>query len=210
LRPAGAAGDAAQHAGLGDNRPVHPVGSYDTAARKTELRATLLAARAARPPAELDHAREAVRATVLAVYERKRWSCVAAYEPLRTEPGSVPLLRALRERGVRVLVPVLRPDRDLDWTEWDGTARGPRELLGVAAITQAQAVLVPALAVARDGVRLGRGGGSYDRALPRVGRTAPRVALLFTGELVDKLPADPWDARVSDVVTPAGWQQLPC
>jgi 5-formyltetrahydrofolate cyclo-ligase len=70
-------------------------------------------------------------------------------------------------------------------------------------------VLVPALAVARDGVRLGRGGGSYDRALARVAPGTPRVALLFDGELVDALPADPWDVPVTDAVTPAGWRALP-
>jgi 5-formyltetrahydrofolate cyclo-ligase len=73
----------------------------------------------------------------------------------------------------------------------------------------ADAVLVPALAVGRDGVRLGRGGGSYDRALARVAPGTPRAALLFDEELVDALPADPWDVPVTDVVSPSGWRALP-
>jgi 5-formyltetrahydrofolate cyclo-ligase len=83
------------------------------------------------------------------------------------------------------------------------------EGLGVEAIVSVDAALVPALAVARDGVRLGRGGGSYDRALRRIpaGRTVG--ALLFEHELVAALPADEWDAPVNAVVTPAGWQDLP-
>ena len=45
------------------------------------------------------------------------------------------------------------------------------ERLGVDAIATADVVLVPGLAVAADGMRLGRGGGSYDRALrPGAGR----------------------------------------
>ncbi len=187
---------------------MSPARSSDTTAEKERLRRALLAARAERSPADLERARDAIRAAVLAVYERAGWSCVAAYEPLRTEPGSTQLLTGLRERGVQVLVPALRPDRDLDWTEWDGTARAGKALLGLTAIRRAEAVLVPALAVAANGVRLGRGGGSYDRALSRVAPGIPRVALLFTGEVVDRLPADPWDVRVSDVVTPAGWQRL--
>jgi 5-formyltetrahydrofolate cyclo-ligase len=117
------------------------------------------------------------------------------------------LLAGLSDLGVRVLVPVLLPDRDLDWTEWGDASLG-LAVLGVAAIGTADALLVPALAVASDGARLGRGGGSYDRALPRRRAGAPVVALLFAGELVASLPRDPWDVAVTAVVTPAGWAEL--
>ncbi len=136
------------------------------------------------------------------------WRCVAAYDPLPSEPGSTALLNALAGRGIRVLVPVLLADRDLDWAEWDATGRQLRAPLGVEAIAAADAVLVPALAVARDGARLGRGGGSYDRALRRVARAVPIAALLFAGELVEELPTDEWDVPVSAAVTPAGWHDF--
>ncbi|MBD0672606.1 5-formyltetrahydrofolate cyclo-ligase, partial [Streptomyces sp. CBMA156] len=45
---------------------------------------------------------------------------VAAYVSVGSEPGTRPLLDALRERGVRVLLPVLLPDNDLDWAEYAG------------------------------------------------------------------------------------------
>ncbi|MGI8761179.1 MAG: 5-formyltetrahydrofolate cyclo-ligase, partial [Jatrophihabitantaceae bacterium] len=77
------------------------------------------------------------------------------------------------------------------------------------AVAAADAVLVPALAVARDGTRLGRGGGSYDRALLRRRPGAPAAALLFDGELLDALPREQWDVPVQAVVLPAGWQDLP-
>ena len=64
---------------------------------------------------------------------------------------------------------------------------GPR--LGPTAIGAADVVVVPALAVARDGVRLGRGGGYYDRALRYARPDAVLVALVFDDELVDELPA---------------------
>jgi 5-formyltetrahydrofolate cyclo-ligase len=68
---------------------------------------------------------------------------------------------------------------------------------------------VPALAVARDGVRLGRGGGYYDRALGHVRPDAVLVALLFDDELLDELPAEEHDRRVTAVVTPnGGWSDL--
>jgi 5-formyltetrahydrofolate cyclo-ligase len=63
--------------------------------------------------------------------------------------------------------------------------------------------------VARDGVRLGRGGGYYDRALRHVRPGAALVAALFDDELVEALPAEPHDRRVTAVVTPSGgWQDL--
>jgi 5-formyltetrahydrofolate cyclo-ligase len=116
------------------------------------------------------------------------------------------LLAELASRGIRVLVPVTLADRDLDWAEWlpDGTG----EPLGLEAIASADVVLVPALAVAADGTRLGRGGGSYDRALARAAPDAPRVALLFDGEQVPTLPRESWDLPVTDVVSPTGWRRL--
>lgn len=197
---------------------------------KQQLRERLLAARRSRRPDEIVAARAGVQAAIRTHAEQAGWRCVAGYLPLRTEPGSLDALADLRALGVQVLVPVLLADRDLDWTQWDGTQwdgaqwdgtqwdgtqwDGPDQdtpvgaPLGVDAIATADAVLVPALAVAHDGTRLGRGGGSYDRALARVPAGVPRVALLFDGELVAELPREPWDQPVTAVITPSGLRRL--
>jgi 5-formyltetrahydrofolate cyclo-ligase len=168
---------------------------------KRELRAQRLAARSALTTSQIDNARGEVRAQVLSRFASAR--CAAAYRPLRTEPGSVELLDALAAGGSDVIVPLLRDDLDLDWTPWpDG------DPLGVDALALADVVLVPALAVDQHGVRLGRGGGSYDRALRRVRAGVPIVALLYDGEFADELPADPWDTAVTAVITPSGWRAL--
>jgi 5-formyltetrahydrofolate cyclo-ligase len=80
--------------------------------------------------------------------------------------------------------------------------------LGVQAIGDAAVVLLPAFAVDGAGRRLGRGGGSYDRAVNRIGPTVLTVALLFADELVATLPTDPWDRPVRAAVTPDGWHDL--
>jgi 5-formyltetrahydrofolate cyclo-ligase len=167
---------------------------------KTELRAKLLAARAGLAPDRVAEARVHVRTHVLDQFATARR--IAAYRPLRTEPGSLELLDALAAHA-EVLVPQLRADRDLDWTPWP--AGGP---LGVNAIAGVDVILAPALAVSRTGVRLGRGGGSYDRALARVPSGVPILALIYDDELVDELPYDDWDVPVTGAITPSGWHDL--
>ena len=126
---------------------------------------------------------------------------VASYWPLGTEPDPRSLIEALVARGATVLLPVLLDDRDLDWARYggdpdaltsggSGTLRpvGPR--LRLDGILQAQVVVVPALAVTAKGVRIGRGGGSYDRVLARISTAAAAgvaspwtCTLLYEGEL---------------------------
>jgi len=171
---------------------------------KQDLRDEFLQLRRALTPEQIATARAAVCSAVVQRCGDAGWKIVAAYLPLRTEPGSHELLDALVSSGVRVLVPVTMPDRDLDWVALPGDVP-----LGTNAIATAQAVLVPALAVAADGTRLGRGGGSYDRALARVPAGVPVAALLYDGENVAHLPSDPWDRPVSAYVTPStGWRDL--
>jgi 5-formyltetrahydrofolate cyclo-ligase len=141
---------------------------------------------------------------------------VAAYVPVGWEPGGPDLPEALAAAlppGGRLILPVLLDGGDLDWALYEGPLSlraGPRGLrepagrrLGVDAIGEADLVIVPALAVDRDGMRLGRGGGSYDRALARAGN-AFTVALLHDGELVDSVPAEEHDQPVHAAITPSG------
>ncbi|TWE19138.1 5-formyltetrahydrofolate cyclo-ligase [Kitasatospora atroaurantiaca] len=142
---------------------------------------------------------------------------VAAYVSVGAEPGTRPLLDALRAQGVRVLLPVLLPDNDLDWAEYRGAGQlapasrglleptGPR--LGPDAVCEAALVLLPGLAVDRRGLRLGRGGGSYDRVLARLTRAQAKpllATLLYEHELLDEVPAEPHDLPVDAAITPSG------
>ena len=172
---------------------------------KPSLRRAVLSRRAAQPA---DVRERAESAAVRALVPRLSGT-VAAYLSVGTEPGTAALLSALAEREVEVLLPVLLGDGDLDWARaGDGVQPGPHgllqpagERLGVDAISRCSAVVVPALAVDRAGHRLGRGGGSYDRALPRT--AAWVVALLHDGEAVTELPAESHDAPVHALLTPS-------
>jgi 5-formyltetrahydrofolate cyclo-ligase len=185
----------------------------DLAARKAALRRSVLGARAELSQASRAEAGRSIMNAVLELPEAAMAGTIAAYASFGTEPATAGLVFALWKRGSYVLLPVLLPDGDLDWASYEGPgslAPGPRGLLeplaarrGVDAIASADLVIVPALAVDRGAVRLGRGGGSYDRALARVGAAVPTIALLYDGELLDEVPCGPNDARVSAVAQPS-------
>jgi 5-formyltetrahydrofolate cyclo-ligase len=187
---------------------------------KAVLRQQLRAARSARSPDDRREAGRLIRDALLSRPELQMAGTVAAYYSVGTEPDTRGLVYALWKRGTYVLLPLLKPDGDLDWASYEGPdslVTGPRGLQeptekprGPDAITRADVVLVPALAVDHAGNRLGRGGGSYDRALARVGRLIPVIALLYDAELRTRLPAESHDTPVRAVVRPeAGITYLP-
>jgi 5-formyltetrahydrofolate cyclo-ligase len=179
---------------------------------KSALRARLLAARAGLSAEQRTQAGRAIRDALLDRPEVQMAGTIAAYYSVGAEPDTRGLVYALWKRGSYVLLPVLRPDGDLDWASYEGPdslVPGPRGLRepgepprGVDAIARADVVLVPALAVDRSGRRLGRGGGSYDRALARVAPLIPVIALLYDAELLDQVPAAPHDIPVRATVSP--------
>src|SRR4051794_38133282 len=188
--------------------------SPDVVSAKARLRTALLARRAARS-AEQRAAAAAALAGVLAT-RLGGARVVAGYVPTAEEPGHGRLPGALPGRVLLPVVPAR--GRELCWAEYTGELTpgrfglleppGPR--LPGAALGRADVVLVPALAVAADGTRLGRGGGYYDRALAAARPDAVLVAVVFDDELLETVPAEAHDRRVSAVLTPtAGWQQLP-
>ncbi|AEW94547.1 putative ligase [Streptantibioticus cattleyicolor NRRL 8057 = DSM 46488] len=192
-------------------------GGGGPAADKGALRAQLLRRRRALSARERSAAERALAARALTLPEIATAGTVAAYVSVGGEPGTRQLLETLRERGTRVLLPVLLGDNDLDWAVYEGpgsllpAGRGLLEPaqppLGPDAVLAADVVLLPGLAVDAGGMRLGRGGGSYDRVLERLERAGAEpllVVLLYAHEVVERLPAEAHDRPVHAVVTPEG------
>jgi 5-formyltetrahydrofolate cyclo-ligase len=179
---------------------------------KQGIRTKLHTARQALSAEQRAAAGRSIRDALLALPEIGMAAGVAAYISIGTEPETGSLIFALWKRGAYVLLPKLLPDGDLDWATYEGpdslvpARQGLREPTaaprGVHAIASADVVIVPALAVDRTGMRLGRGGGAYDRALARVGPGILTVAPVYDSELVAALPYEPHDQRVRAVVTP--------
>lgn len=184
----------------------------DRPGEKAALRRQIVTSRGRMPTEERDAAGRALRDHVLSLPEVAAAGTIAAYYSVGTEPATRSLVYALWKRGSYVVLPLLLPDGDLDWASYEGPdslAPGPRGLQqpvepprGPGTVARADVVLVPALAVDTAGNRLGRGGGSYDRALARVGEQVPVIALLYDAELVDAVPVAPHDQPVRAVARP--------
>jgi 5-formyltetrahydrofolate cyclo-ligase len=180
---------------------------------KTGLRARQLAARSGMQSRDRVAAGRALRDAVLEMPQVEMAGTIAAYYSVGTEPDTHGLIYALWKRGTYVLLPILLPDSDLDWASYEGPdslVPGPHGLRepgepprGTDTVRRADVVLVPALAVDGSGNRLGRGGGSYDRALARVAPLIPAIALLYDDELLDTVPAAPHDRPVTHVARPS-------
>jgi 5-formyltetrahydrofolate cyclo-ligase len=186
-----------------------------TQTAKVALRRQVLEMRSRRSPADRTAAGAGL-ATVVRKLPRLP-GVVAAYLAVGTEPETSPLLTALHDRGVHLIVPVLKADNDLDWVRYrpgDPLRAGLRGTVepvsaDVRTLADAELILVPALAADHQGYRLGRGGGSYDRALVRRSPTSEVFAVLYDDEVLVELPTAAHDVTVTGAITPAGLLRLP-
>ena len=145
---------------------------------------------------------------------------VAAFASIRGEIAMDSSLDLLLGRGCRVLIPMLGTGTQVGW----GRLRSEQDLQGMRripgwrpdepdmpalpaqALNQADLIMVPALAIDHDGIRLGRGGGWYDRALALRAEQTPVVGICWPGEFVeDPLPHLDHDLPVDAVLTPEGF-----
>lgn len=200
-------------------------------ADKAALRAQIRARRTARTEdPHPSPAQVALSARVRAVVEDAAPTAVVAYAALPGEPSLDDVLEDLITAGVPVLLPATRKGRPLllgrATAPLDSLPRGTWDIREPAAplpVAEALAefadapasrvlVLTPGLAFDARGARLGNGGGFYDRTFGPQGVLAEpqhvpvRERLTFAGvcwddEVHDSLPVEPWDLRVSRILT---------
>lgn len=189
------------------------------ASAKRALRQAVRLRRAARSEQQRSADDEARFAVLVESVGPRPPRTVAAYLSAGDEPDTLRLVAWLAAQRVRVLLPVLTDGAGsrVDGPAWaayagpDALRAGPLGLLEpigprlpAPALTEAGLVVCPGLAANRRGDRLGRGGGWYDRALGHAEPTTPSVLLLNDDEVLDVIPAQPWDRRVDRIATPSG------
>ncbi len=147
---------------------------------------------------------------------------VALFVGVAPEPDTMPVLAAAWASGCEVWLPRVRaraPEPAMDFVHVTGPGHlvpgafgllePPPDAAGRAlAEVEPDLVAVPGLAFARDGGRLGRGLGFYDRALAPLGDRAVRVGLALEALVFDDVPCEAHDARMGWLATEAGI--VPC
>lgn len=119
----------------------------------------------------------------------------------------------------RALLPILideagAPYRSPRWALWEAgralvtrgrpPAQPDGEVLGAESLTEADLIIIPALAASSDGARLGQGGGWYDRALLHRSPGVAVVSVVFDDEVLESgvIPTEAHDVPIDAIITP--------
>ena len=134
---------------------------------------------------------------------------IACYLPFGDEPDVELFLDWALENNIEILMPVSNSDGTLNWVIFDGSTQNgifdfPEAVGAQMEPRNVDLVIIPALAVSESGIRLGKGKGFYDRALPRFEPLPPVVAVVYDEEILDSIPSEAHDHPVDAAVTPAG------
>lgn len=174
---------------------------------KEALRRSVLAQREALSSASARARGERIQRRVLELPVYRAARAVALYSPVGNEVGTSEISRDALEARKRLCYP-----KAADGFPHVVRVRSEAELVpgryGILEPAGSEpcedpglAVFVPGVAFDRNGNRLGRGAGWYDRLLDRLGARAPRVALAYEFQLVEEVPTEPGDLPVHYVVT---------
>ena len=183
----------------------------EVASLKLELRSKLKADRANRQYNPDDAGSLNVHLAELCLsYGASRITC---YLPFGDEPDTELFIDWAMENHIEVLLPISNSDGSLHWVKFDGSTEagifGFQEATGeIQEPKNIDLAIIPALAVDRTGVRLGKGKGFYDRALLEFVPLPPVIAVVFNEELLSSLPVESHDQPVDAVVTPSGIQHF--
>ncbi len=129
-----------------------------------------------------------------------------AFWPLSDEPDIIPLINSLHAAGKRIFLPETARNGEIIPRLFTGESNVKKGFFGVGEPTGAiigyldeiDFILVPGIAFSRDGSRLGRGRGCYDRFLPQL-KNAVKRGVCFPFQIVGDIPREAHDTKVNYV-----------
>ena len=144
---------------------------------------------------------------------------IMAYLPMPTEVDTTYLILRAWEEGKQVVVPkvVWKQHRiipvEIDTLDSEQIALNrnvpePAEGMPIPP-SEIDLVVVPGLGFDRNGFRLGRGGGFYDRFLSDADLHARLCGLAFQEQIVDEIPREEHDMKVGLVCTDKRVYRIP-
>lgn len=125
----------------------------------------------------------------------------------RDEPYQVAYVRIVDWKSGHMEAREARRDLPEQWEEYElkNGARifQPKATQAECISDRVAVVLVPGLAFTKDGLRLGRGAGFYDRYLKQ-NSGALRVGVAFETQIAGDIPTEPWDEPLDLLLTDEG------
>ncbi|MGY6632091.1 MAG: 5-formyltetrahydrofolate cyclo-ligase [Wenzhouxiangella sp.] len=185
--------------------------------RKQALREALLGQRQALTPARQRQLNRQLCGHLLKFLTDGDWVHLAAFVPFRGEPDLLPALEVLHQAGRRIHLPQVGDDQSMQFRRWQPGCTMRPNRFGIPEPIEGRPlpaesldlVLMPLLAFAPSGGRLGMGAGFYDRAfafrLQRPGSGPALVGAAFSFQQVDSLPLDAWDVPLDGILTERGF-----
>lgn len=183
----------------------------DVRAEKRRLRREVIALRRAMPEEIRAAKSAAITARVLASDAWAAAETLFCYIGTGWELDTRPLIRAALAAGKRVAVPLCGAAGEMtahcitscsDLTPGAFGIPEPYPDAPLLLPEDTDLAIIPAVCFDREGDRLGRGGGYYDRYLPRV--RGLRMGLVFQDFILDAVPREAHDCRVQSIITEEG------
>lgn len=181
---------------------------------KHSLRQSIIAARQKLAAAEREAFSRAITARLLALESYRSAATVLGYMSFGAEYASSAWVQQALLDGKQVLLPkVNRTSKELDLYQlkdvqqdlapgaWDIPEPLPARCRQLDQLNAVDFILLPGVAFARDGARLGYGGGFYDKLLARMPHQPVLIAAAFGMQLVPAIPQEATDRKVEWLVT---------
>ena len=121
---------------------------------------------------------------ILGTAEWQQASTVMLYDALPDEVNLQLLIDDARGSGKELIIP-------------DQSADAP--IIPDQVLNEIDLAIIPGRAFSKQGKRLGRGGGWYDRIMPKM--KCPKWGVAFVCQIKKDVPTDPWDIKMNKVVT---------
>jgi 5-formyltetrahydrofolate cyclo-ligase len=186
----------------------------NTQAMKHSLRQSIIAARQKLAAAEREAFSCTMTARLLALEGYRSAATVLGYMSFGAEYASSAWVQQVLLDGKQLLLPrVNRSSKELDLYRitdvpqdlapgaWGIHEPLPERCRKLDSLHEVEFILLPGVAFARDGARLGYGGGFYDKLLARMPHQPVLVAAAFGMQLVPAIPQETTDRKVEWLVT---------
>ncbi|MFJ9532201.1 5-formyltetrahydrofolate cyclo-ligase [Herbaspirillum sp. NPDC101396] len=177
------------------------------ASEKSVLRTRLLAARRAMTPAARAAAEAMICSRLLDWLQKNPVASLGVYHPIRQEPDLHSAYNALAAQGVHLSLPIIRgKDAPLEFVRWTPGEPLVKDAMGTSApeggeTVRPQALLIPCLGFNAARLRLGYGGGFYDRTLAQAPRPLA-IGVAYAGALAE-FGGQPHDIALDVILTDA-------